>query len=1345
MNLKPEKATNMIALRGVLPTHKIFCNGNISSTLFQISFVFLMALASGYNAAGQTAASYVQLQPITPSPEAAKLAQFDLAAPNLYTGARTITVPIYEIGFDGGKIPLSLSYSTGGIRASENAGIVGLGWALSTGGSISRTTQGLNDLHSGNGFLGYCFDPIPVPDQLQNWTGFDWIDPYYSHYLRGLVDTEPDMYSYNFLGSSGKFILSKASQTGNVVEVIKVTFNGDKLVFNNANQTFTVTSPEGVVGVFAAKEYTTAVGGSNGNANRTACDGQYVDVLQTVNQGGRGITSWYLTQITTPSGKVINFNYHLRPDGLSDYISISSKSWGEARTISTPYRGSGFEADLVMDFYQQSCSRAITENVYLSSIVSADLGLEINFQYASRLDIENMSPSVPLYASWFLPIGAVRGHTINFTQPPMRCIGVRVRNTLGGASYDVTSTFNQSYFGNTATGNPDNLRLKLNSVTVGDQTHSFEYFDGLPNKSTLGVDYWGYYNGRDNNQALLPVLTYFPPHSLCPYAFTPQNYYFQTEDRAANFAFGKAGLLNKVTYPTGGYTQFEFESHEYKLEGREALPPPSNTFSVSGLATDQTVTFNYIGLDRVNGCSGPVTLQLSTKCKDFFLGNNCTIAGGDVNLVAAQLIGPSGNVVKELRYDFQYGLQTNQYQTEVVYNLSSTAGSVQLTEAGTYSLKAFGVRVNGQTRYYGDATISLSSTCITASPPTIVDVVRNQKSGGTRVKSITMYDADHRQLLKRSYTYTMTDHTGTFSSGRLMNPLMDMKVKMGGTPGDWIWVWTSGSSISKGSAAQGSHLGYSQVIESLLDETGNVRGIATHQFRNDPNYIAAWGMSMQAAIANQSFEETNGISLLETQSTNAGEALKHTYQDATFVKVGHINALKVNWMTGGQGGARSPDLMSFYKINRGMSQVVRRITTIRVTDPTERTQVTKEFMEYNGINQLVRNTVKDNNDVILRTEEFRRPIDYANPAPIITTMKGRNILSPVIESMVTRNGSSEGQGILPNPSSVSYSVSGLNTDQTVNIPYKGFGVDGCNGPIMLQLSTKCKDHFLGANCAIQGSHVNLVAAQLLSQTGNVINELRYDFQYGLQANHYQTQYDYNISPTATGSSYPFWHPGTYTIKGNGVRQNGQVLYYGDATISIPSSCVVTNIPVLGDVVSAEAVKYKLENNLVVPEKVYKFNRDRGAFTPSSNGENFAGGYEEQATIARYDDQGNALEIIGKDGVVTSFIWGYANKKLFPVAKLVGVSRNQVDAVLGTNFHSGLGALSAAAVTSLTSAFPSNQLTFFTYNPGSGLASTTDANGRVTYYEYDNLGRLKVIKDHNTALLKSFEYNYQTQN
>ena len=135
--------------------------------------------------------------------------------------------------------------------------------------------------------------------------------------------------------------------------------------------------------------------------------------------------------------------------------------------------------------------------------------------------------------------------------------------------------------------------------------------------------------------------------------------------------------------------------------------------------------------------------------------------------------------------------------------------------------------------------------------------------------------------------------------------------------------------------------------------------------------------------------------------------------------------------------------------------------------------------------------------------------------------------------------------------------------------------------------------------------------------------------------------------------------------------------------------------------------------------------------------------ELKATISNYDTYGNVLEQYKTNDIKEVTLWSY--KGNYPVAKIVGSNLIAVSQLLDVNFLS----LSSYDDASLRQIFktlrlqlPNAQIESYTYDPLIGVTSKTDARGIISYYEYDSFGRLKLIRDFDGNIIKSFDYQYQ---
>lgn len=134
----------------------------------------------------------------------------------------------------------------------------------------------------------------------------------------------------------------------------------------------------------------------------------------------------------------------------------------------------------------------------------------------------------------------------------------------------------------------------------------------------------------------------------------------------------------------------------------------------------------------------------------------------------------------------------------------------------------------------------------------------------------------------------------------------------------------------------------------------------------------------------------------------------------------------------------------------------------------------------------------------------------------------------------------------------------------------------------------------------------------------------------------------------------------------------------------------------------------------------------------------------ETIFSKYDTNGNLLEKYLPGGMKEAYLWGFNTN--YPVAKIAGSDHATVNgwitqAIL--NSPASDGALRTHLNTVRTNlAGTQAQVSTYTYKYGAGLTSQTDAKGMTLYYEYDNFQRLKLIKDTDGNIVKTYKYNYK---
>lgn len=476
-----------------------------------------------------TASLYAQSKYFAPtiaprSPNTAAIEKFGSYEVNLFTGIPDISIPLYIIQSGDLKVPITLSYHSSGIKVNEVAGWVGLGWALSPGGTISRRIVGLAD----DGPYGYLSGYMKPESAYTTSTdaGLDNLE----NSSNGTYDTRPDIYSYDIPGHSGKFFLdgSDGSFAPRMIPFapLKTNYKYDGTTLSVFNM---------------VDEHGTRYQYGDANVDVT---GTNVAGTHTVNS----ITGWHLNNMITQNKRdTVSFAYN---DNSVFYPIADSESWTVTDQVFTagdcPYTGSYANAPTTPG------TNSLVQEKVLHYIYFKNGMVEFVPDDTPRSDI-NQNTSAIAHGLKMIKI-----YKFDFTSQ----------------SYVVLKTiqFFKSYFIDPAASNPSGTqRLRLDSLQVQDavgkpiEHYNFDYNTSvkLPAYGSRSVDYWGYFNNKPNNYLTPQMSINYTPSTT---GGTSTNVTIGSNiphGRDCDSAYMQAYILNTIHYPTGGRTEFTYQTNQY--------------------------------------------------------------------------------------------------------------------------------------------------------------------------------------------------------------------------------------------------------------------------------------------------------------------------------------------------------------------------------------------------------------------------------------------------------------------------------------------------------------------------------------------------------------------------------------------------------------------------------------------------------------------------------------------------------------------------------------------------------------------------------------------------------------
>lgn len=451
----------------------------------------------------------VNTQVIPPSPTAAALGKYGDIPVSLYTGVPNISIPIYTVQGNGVSIPINMSYHASGIKVEDIASWVGLGWSLSAGGIINRQISGLADEHPLYGYNLYGEDYLNLPSPLDFTVGSGYTEV--KNLLTGVRDAEPDLYRFSFPGGQGKFA---TDFNGNTKVIPHNLYKVDLSGFPNE---INITDDKGIR--YAFRDYEKTDTGS-------PCGGNSLLPAYWYN------SSWYLSEVTSlVTNDAIIFSY--------DTVSITTSHINRETKIYDVMQGNqigGTDCNIPKPYTIRRLKSIVSKYervVFIPSTTDKNL---VDEQALDSIIIYNEKNE------------EIKSYVFNYSY------------------YDYN-------------GDPNGKRLKLDNITESTPEsskppYSFDYNStNLPPINSMAQDEWGYFNGKFSNSTLIPKTITWHKQKLLgswasagSYTARPKLHSFDGADRQVDSLSSQAGVLNKITYPTGGTTEFEYENNDVAPE-----------------------------------------------------------------------------------------------------------------------------------------------------------------------------------------------------------------------------------------------------------------------------------------------------------------------------------------------------------------------------------------------------------------------------------------------------------------------------------------------------------------------------------------------------------------------------------------------------------------------------------------------------------------------------------------------------------------------------------------------------------------------------------------------------------
>ena len=451
------------------------------------------------------------------------------------TGRAQIGVAIGKISALDLTVSIDLSHHGGALQVNEGPGNAGMGMSVNMGGSVSREVRNLPDDYSlaGDSRTGWLVNTNANATLIQNFTpsgdttlvncATEVADYNFINGLGYTKDSEFDMFYFRGPGLAGKFVFGSDGLPKLIpYQDVQITYT--TVAGSTAIASFTIKTNKGIVYTFGSAVSVTrkAIGAVNSVINTNS---------QCYSQPLVYTSTWNLTSIqSNVSGAVANFTYQPSPliNG-STFVSRVRQS-----TQNTPDTLYFLQETLIPQRLTQVSLKNFTINVsWANNLVDkisfneSETGDNREFDFAYRSISSTSDTGFPKITKPFL-------------------VQVRQQNS---STCQALPSYKFVYAGIDTTANQANI----------------------PWRTGYGEDFFGYYNGQDNNQNIPTLYYYQTKNGGKRYRVTQLPLHTATTtlngitgtNMIPQSTYTGFGTVSQIQFPTGGTTYYSYEPNIY--------------------------------------------------------------------------------------------------------------------------------------------------------------------------------------------------------------------------------------------------------------------------------------------------------------------------------------------------------------------------------------------------------------------------------------------------------------------------------------------------------------------------------------------------------------------------------------------------------------------------------------------------------------------------------------------------------------------------------------------------------------------------------------------------------------